>query len=289
MHCCSPPEPRCRGICPSQAAVSRACTSPWSTLPTAPGRCSTAARRRCPPRTGDVVVIGGGDTGTDCIGTSLRQSCRSLTNFELFPQAATRARCGQSLADVAAHLPGRLRARRRRGEVRPRPTRLLRLLEVVHREQRRKAGRHSHRGGRAEGRAIRATSGHGAGMEGGSGAALDGLSGTRTRGLRPARIEYDQRSNYAAEYGRYLTSANGVFAAGDCRRGQSLVVNAIQRRPRGRPRDRPLPDGLDAVALTLAVGGASPASGAIPSHVSASTAKSRPYSAIAKRSVMPAT
>ena len=34
----------------------------------------------------DVIVIGGGDTGTDCIGTSLRQSCRSLTNFELFPQ-----------------------------------------------------------------------------------------------------------------------------------------------------------------------------------------------------------
>ena len=34
----------------------------------------------------DVIVIGGGDTGTDCIGTSLRQSCRSLTNFELFPK-----------------------------------------------------------------------------------------------------------------------------------------------------------------------------------------------------------
>ena len=34
----------------------------------------------------DVIVIGGGDTGTDCIGTSLRHGCRSLVNFEILPQ-----------------------------------------------------------------------------------------------------------------------------------------------------------------------------------------------------------
>ncbi|MGI9473229.1 MAG: glutamate synthase subunit beta, partial [Rubripirellula sp.] len=34
----------------------------------------------------DVIVIGGGDTGTDCIGTSIRHGCRSLVNFELLPQ-----------------------------------------------------------------------------------------------------------------------------------------------------------------------------------------------------------
>ncbi|MCB1863679.1 MAG: FAD-dependent oxidoreductase, partial [Gammaproteobacteria bacterium] len=34
----------------------------------------------------DVLVIGGGDTGTDCIGTSIRHGCRSLVNFELLPQ-----------------------------------------------------------------------------------------------------------------------------------------------------------------------------------------------------------
>jgi glutamate synthase (NADPH/NADH) small chain len=33
-----------------------------------------------------VIVIGGGDTGTDCIGTSIRHGCRSLVNFELFPE-----------------------------------------------------------------------------------------------------------------------------------------------------------------------------------------------------------
>ena len=40
-------------------------------------------------------------------------------------------------------------------------------------------------------------------------------------------IDYDERSNYRAEYGCYKTNINGVFAAGDCRRGQSLVVRAI--------------------------------------------------------------
>ena len=41
---------------------------------------------RIPANGLDVVVIGGGDTGTDCIGTSLRQSCRRLINFELLPR-----------------------------------------------------------------------------------------------------------------------------------------------------------------------------------------------------------
>ena len=55
----------------------------------------------------------------------------------------------------------------------------------------------------------------------------------------PLGIEYDQRSNYAAEYGRYATSEEGVFAAGDCRRGQSLVVWGINEgREAAREIDR---------------------------------------------------
>ena len=34
----------------------------------------------------DVIVIGGGDTGNDCIGTSLRQGAKSITTFEILPQ-----------------------------------------------------------------------------------------------------------------------------------------------------------------------------------------------------------
>ncbi len=37
----------------------------------------------------DVVVIGGGDTGTDCVGTALRQGCRSLVQFEILPEPGT--------------------------------------------------------------------------------------------------------------------------------------------------------------------------------------------------------
>ena len=40
-------------------------------------------------------------------------------------------------------------------------------------------------------------------------------------------IETDERSNMKAEYGNFGTSVEGIFAAGDCRRGQSLVVWAI--------------------------------------------------------------
>jgi glutamate synthase (NADPH/NADH) small chain len=39
-----------------------------------------------PARDEDVVVIGGGDTGTDCVGTALRHGCRSLVQFEILPR-----------------------------------------------------------------------------------------------------------------------------------------------------------------------------------------------------------
>jgi len=49
----------------------------------------------------------------------------------------------------------------------------------------------------------------------------------------------DNRSNFKAEYGKYATSLAGVFAAGDCRRGQSLIVWAINEgRQAAREIDR---------------------------------------------------
>ena len=45
--------------------------------------------------------------------------------------------------------------------------------------------------------------------------------------LRDLGVERDPRTNIKAEYDKYATSLKGVFAAGDCRRGQSLVVWAI--------------------------------------------------------------
>ena len=56
---------------------------------------------------------------------------------------------------------------------------------------------------------------------------LAGGRGSRLDGVDKAGVELDGRSNYKAEHGRFTTSQKGVFAAGDCRRGQSLVVWAI--------------------------------------------------------------
>ena len=44
------------------------------------------SQRRSSPTGKHVVVIGGGDTGSDCIGTSMRQGALSVTNFEIMPQ-----------------------------------------------------------------------------------------------------------------------------------------------------------------------------------------------------------
>ena len=52
-------------------------------------------------------------------------------------------------------------------------------------------------------------------------------------------LKTDERSNFAAEFGDFATSVEGVFAAGDCRRGQSLVVWAIREgRDAAREMDR---------------------------------------------------
>jgi glutamate synthase (NADPH/NADH) small chain len=54
-----------------------------------------------------------------------------------------------------------------------------------------------------------------------------GFLGPEQSLLKDLGTEVDARSNVRAEHGRFATSINGVFAAGDCRRGQSLVVWAI--------------------------------------------------------------
>ena len=52
-------------------------------------------------------------------------------------------------------------------------------------------------------------------------------------------MDCDKRTNFAADYGNYATNLDGVFAAGDCRRGQSLVVWAINEgREAARECDR---------------------------------------------------
>jgi NADPH-dependent glutamate synthase beta subunit-like oxidoreductase len=54
-----------------------------------------------------------------------------------------------------------------------------------------------------------------------------GFLGPEATATDMINIDYDNRSNIKAEYGQFTTNVEGVFAAGDCRRGQSLVVWAI--------------------------------------------------------------
>ena len=85
----SPAAPRSRATCRSRAASSTASISPWiscrsRTAASAASRSATSSRSS--PSGKHVVVIGGGDTGSDCIGTSIRQGALSVTNFEIMPQ-----------------------------------------------------------------------------------------------------------------------------------------------------------------------------------------------------------
>ncbi len=77
-----------------RAGSSRASTSPWSSCTATPRACSTASHadgQYLSAKGKDVVVIGGGDTGTDCVGTALRHGCRSILQLEIVPQAAAGA------------------------------------------------------------------------------------------------------------------------------------------------------------------------------------------------------
>jgi hypothetical protein len=66
-----------------------------------------------------VIVIGGGDTGTDCVGTSLRQGCKQRSvQVEILPKPPAERADGQSLAGVAQGLQDGLRSGRGRGQVR---------------------------------------------------------------------------------------------------------------------------------------------------------------------------
>jgi NADPH-dependent glutamate synthase beta subunit-like oxidoreductase len=82
-----------------------------------------------------------------------------------------------------------------------------------------------------------------------------GFLGPESLVAEQLELELDPRSNYKAIYGKFATSIEGVFAAGDCRRGQSLVVWAINE---GRGAAR----AVDKYFATLATSSPAPREGA---------------------------
>ncbi len=166
-----------------------------------------------------VVVMGGGDTGSDCIGTSNRQGAKSITQIEIMPKPPEREN-----RDVVWPLwPNRLRTSSSQEEG----------CERVW----------SQTAVRLEGKDGHVTTLHGSQVD----AKFNPISGTEFS--RPADlvllamgfvhpihdglltqlgVERDPRGNVKANMQNYRTTLDKIFACGDMRRGQSLVVWAIR-------------------------------------------------------------
>ncbi|NNL06631.1 MAG: glutamate synthase subunit beta [Gammaproteobacteria bacterium] len=191
----------------------------------------------------NVIVIGGGDTGTDCIGTSIRHGCKSLVNFELLPQApAVRADDNPWPLWPVVHRVdyGHEEGIERFGRD-PREYCILTKEFIGDDAGNVKAVKTIEaRWTRVDGRwNMEEVAGTEKTWEADLVLLSMGFLGPEHYVSNEVGIDYDGRSNYKAEYGRYATSVKGVYAAGDCRRGQSLVVWGINEgREAAREIDR---------------------------------------------------
>ena len=189
----------------------------------------------------DVIVIGGGDTGTDCLGTSLRHNCRSLTNFEVFPAPPDeRAPSNPWPEDPMVFKVdyGHAEAAAKFG-VDPR-TWAIDSLEFIDDGHGNVAGIKTvdleYKGGQRTTRPATERT-----WETNLVILAMGFLGPEHYVSAALGLDLDQRSNYAAEKGSYETSIPNVFAAGDCRSGQNIVVRAINEgREAARSIDRHL-------------------------------------------------
>jgi glutamate synthase (NADPH) small chain len=180
----------------------------------------------------DVVIIGGGDTGTDCVGTSIRHGCNSLVQVEILPKPPSERAANNPWPEwpkVYKMDYGQEEAAARFGDdPRVYTTTATKFegdengnVKAIHTVQveweRNEKGQFIPK--------------HIPGTEKVLPAQLVllamGFLGPEQPLLDELGLERDARSNVKAEHGNFATSIPGVFAAGDCRRGQSLVVWAI--------------------------------------------------------------
>jgi glutamate synthase (NADPH/NADH) small chain len=180
----------------------------------------------------DVVIIGGGDTGTDCVGTSVRHGCKSLVQLEILPKPPLERASdnpwpewpkvykldyGQEEAAAVFGDDPRVyltTATKFEGDG-------VGNVKAVHtvqvQWQKNEKGQFIPQ--------------HLPGTEKVLPAQIVllamGFLCPEQPLLDALDIERDPRGNVKTDYGKYATSIPGVFAAGDCRRGQSLVVWAF--------------------------------------------------------------
>lgn len=180
----------------------------------------------------DVIVIGGGDTGTDCAATSIRQGCKSVTQFEILPEPPKERQEDNPWPEWPKTLKvdyGQEEAEELYGSD-PREF-LIMTKEIIKDEAGHLSG-------------VRAVKIHWERDDEGNFKPVEetaseqiwpadlvliamGFLGPEETLIEDGDLEQDGRSNVKADYGDFRTNLEGVFAAGDMRRGQSLVVNAI--------------------------------------------------------------
>ncbi len=179
-----------------------------------------------------VIVIGGGDTGTDCVGTSMRHGCKSLTQFEIMARPPDTRQPNNPWPEwpkVYLLDYGQQEAKARFGDD-PRQY-LINTKKFVGDAQGKVKELHTVQVEWAKGDNGRPFPKEIPGTDKVWPADLVllamGFLGPEDTILEQLAVERDERSNAKAQYGRFSTNVEGVFAAGDMRRGQSLVVWAI--------------------------------------------------------------
>ncbi len=179
----------------------------------------------------DVIIIGGGDTGTDCVGTAIRHNCKSVTQIEIMPEAP-KARLSNNpwpqwpkikKTDYGQEESFKVFGKDPR-EYLNTVTRVIsddsgniKEVHTIRVEWVKENGKLvcKHIPGTEKVRPCQLL------------LLAMGFTGPEDTLIKQLSLETDQRSNVKAEYGRFETNVRGVFAAGDMRRGQSLVVWAI--------------------------------------------------------------
>jgi glutamate synthase (NADPH/NADH) small chain len=194
----------------------------------------------------DVVVIGGGDTGSDCVGTSIRQEARSVTQIEIMPRPPE----GRTAKTPWPIHPGPRMFSTSSSQAEGTD----RGWDVMSKEflTDESGALRAIRAARADWSAGRPQEFDGSGHEMPAQLVLlaMGFLHPEHAVLNDLGVDKDERGNCASN--GYTTSREGVFVAGDMRRGQSLVVWAISEgRECAREADEYLtgePSHLDAKA-----------------------------------------
>lgn len=176
----------------------------------------------------NVIVVGGGDTGTDCVGTSIRHGCKSVTQLEIMPELSEERMPNNPWPEwprIKKTDYGQEEAIELYGKD---PREYLTTVTKIEGDD---MGN------------VKAV--HTVEVDWSTGAPVPvkgteqvrpcelvliamGFLGPEQELLKQLTLDVDGRSNILAKEEDHKTSLRGVFAAGDCRRGQSLVVWAIR-------------------------------------------------------------